>query len=124
MSINTATITGNLGNDANMRVTANGTRVLTFDVAVNSRVPDGNGGWKNRADWVRCTLFGKRAESLEQYLTRGTKVAVTGHLHQEKWEKNGETRSTLTLTVDDLDFMSNRDSSCGSSQMYGSDVNF
>ena len=112
MSINTATISGYLGGEPELRQTASGTSALTFNVAVNERVPDGNGGWTDRARWVRCVVkcvvFGKRADGLVAHLHKGSKVTVSGKLRQEKWEKDGHKRSTVSLKVDDLDFASTR----------------
>lgn len=108
MSINTATISGNLGADPELRTTASGTSVLTFQVAVNERVPDGNGGWKDHAHWIKCVVFGSRADGLVSYLHKGSKVTVTGRLRQEKWEKDGQKHSTVSLKVEDLDFGSTR----------------
>lgn len=111
MSINTATISGNLGADPEHRTTASGASVLTFQVAVNERVPDGAGGWKDQAHWIKCVVFGKRADGLVAHLHKGSKVAVTGKLRQEKWEKNGQKHSTVSLKVEDLDFGSTRQES-------------
>ena len=108
MSINKAVITGNLGGDPELRATATGRSVLTFNVAVNERVPDGNDGWTDRANWIKVTVWGNRAESLAKILAKGSKVAVSGRLRQEKWEHNGETRSNVGIVADDIDLMSKR----------------
>lgn len=111
MSINTATISGNLGADPELFTTASGTSVLTFQVAVNERVPDGNGGWKDHAHWIKCVVFGSRADGLVAHLHKGSKVMVTGKLRQEKWEKDGKKHSTVSLKVEDLDFGNTRQES-------------
>ena len=108
MSINTATISGCFRGDPELRQTASGASVLTFNVAVNERVPDGNGGWTDRAHWIKCVVFGKRADGLVAHLHKGSKVTVSGKLRQEKWEKDGHKHSTVSLKVDDLDFASTR----------------
>lgn len=106
MSINIATISGNLTRDAELRQTASGTSVLNFSVAVNERRPDGNGGWTDYPNYINCIVFGKRAESLSRFLGKGTKVAVQGRLHQSSWEKDGVKRSKVEVVVDQLDLMS------------------
>lgn len=108
MSINKATISGHLGGDPELRSTATGRSVLTFNVAVNERVPDGNNGWTDRANWIKVTVWGNRADSLARILSKGSKVAVSGRLRQEKWERNGETRSTVGIVADEIDLMSAR----------------
>lgn len=109
MSINKAIITGNLGGDPELRYTSSGTPVMTLNVAVNDRVPDGNGGYADRANWIKVTVWGNRAESLAKYLRKGSHVAISGKLRQEKWEKNGESRSTVVIVLEDIDFASTRD---------------
>lgn len=106
MSLNHASISGNLGKDAELRFTQTGTAVLGFSVAVNESVPDGQGGYKERPNWIQCTVFGKRAEGLAPYLTKGCKVAVEGRLRQSSWERDGERRSRVEIVVEHLDFMS------------------
>lgn len=114
MSINKAVISGNLGGDPELRVTSKGASVLTFSVAVNDRVPDGNGGWRDSVNWIKVTVFGNRADGLSRVLSKGMKVCVSGRLKQETWEKNGYKHSTVSLTADDVDFMSMNGSSSGS----------
>lgn len=110
MSINIATISGNLTRDAELRQTASGTSVLSFSVAVNERRPDGNGGWTDYPNYINCIVFGKRADSLSRFLGKGTKVAIHGRLHQSSWEKDGVKRSKIELVVDQLELMSRNQS--------------
>jgi single-strand DNA-binding protein len=115
MSINKAIITGNLTRDAELRTTPSGTSVLSIGVAVNDRRRNQHTGeWEDYANFVDCTLFGRRAESLAQYLKKGTKVAVEGRLHYSSWEDgNGNRRSKLDVTVDEIEFMSSGQRSQG-----------
>ena len=108
MSINTATISGRLGADPELRTTASGTSVLTFNIAVSEHFMDDNGKWADRAHWIKCVLFGKRAKGIEPHLHKGSKVTVSGSLRQEKWEKNGQKHSTVSLKVTDIDFAGER----------------
>lgn len=108
MSINSVTIAGNMTRDPELRETSGGMPVLIFGVAVNERVKDGE-QWVNRPNYIDCTMFGKRAASVAQYLGKGAKVAVQGRLRWSQWEKNGEKRSKLEVIADEIDFMSRRD---------------
>ena len=112
MSINKVIVSGNLTRDAELRTTASGNPVCSFGVAVNDRRRNQNGEWEDYANFVDCQLFGRRAEAIAQYLTKGTKVAVEGRLHYSSWEdKNGGgRRSKLEVYVDELEFMSGRNS--------------
>ena len=107
MSINTAIITGNLTRDPELRQTASGTSVLQFSVAVNDRVKE-NGEWKDRANYIDCTMFGTRAESLYMLLHKGSKVAIQGKLHWSSWEKDGQKRSKVEIWPDTVELLTPR----------------
>lgn len=113
MSINRVNISGNLTRDAELRQTnGNGTPVLNFSVAVNDRRKNqATDEWEDYANFVDCSLFGRRAEALAQYLKKGTKVAIDGKLRYSTWQdKNtGDNRHSLGVLVDELEFMSQRD---------------
>ena len=108
--INRVTISGNMTRDPEVRSTASGMTVLSFGVAVNGSVKNNQTGeWEDRANFVDCTMFGKRAESVSQYLSKGTKVFIDGSLRFSQWEdKNGNKRSKLEVIVDDIVFTGNR----------------
>ena len=108
--LNTVSIGGNLCRDAELRATASGMAVLTFSVAVNeSRKNQQTGEWEDYPNFIDCTMFGRRAESVSRYLTKGTYVALTGRLHQNRWQnKDGQNRSKLEVTADNIHFESRR----------------
>lgn len=110
MSLNHVAISGNITQDSEFRAFQNGNGVLNFSVAVNEcRKNSQTGEWEDQASFVDCSLFGRRAQSLSQYLKRGTKVAIQGKLRQDRWQDNeGRNRSKLLVIVDELDFMSSR----------------
>lgn len=110
MSINRATISGNLTRDAELRAAASGTQILTFTVAVNERRKVGE-NWEDYPNFVGCVMFGTRAEKLAQWLTKGTKVCVEGKLHFSSWEDNGTKRSKLEIIANEIEFMSKREGS-------------
>ncbi len=111
MSINRVVITGNLTRDAELRSTASGTSVLGIGVAVNDRRRNPQGEWEDYPNFIDCTMFGTRAEKLQPYLTKGTKVAIEGKLRWSQWERDGQKRSKIEVIIDDLEFMSSRNSS-------------
>lgn len=120
MSINRVCISGNLTRDPEIRSTAGGTSVMGFGVAVNDRRKNAQTGeWEDYPNFVDCTLFGKRAEALERYLSKGSKVAIEGKLRWSQWESDGGKRSKLEVVVDEIEFMSLRDDGDGGHQ-YGS----
>ena len=107
MNINTAIITGNLTRDPELRQTASGTSVLQFSVAVNDRVKE-NGEWTDRANYIDCTMFGTRADSLSKLLHKGSKVDVQGKLHWSSWEKDGQKRSKVEIWPDTVELLTPR----------------
>lgn len=82
------TIAGNLGKDAVLRRTQGGDPILGFSVAVEERT-----GQDKRTIWFDVSIFGKRGETLAQYLTKGTKVCVAGDLSTREHE--GKTYLTV-----------------------------
>ena len=108
MSINRVTLTGNLTRDAELRATASGMNVLSFGLAVNDRYFNKQTNqWEDRPNFVDCTLFGNRAQSLAQWLVKGTKVAIEGKLRWSQWENDqGDKRSKLEVIFDEVEFLS------------------
>lgn len=110
MSINRCAISGNLTRDPELRATKSGMQVLSFGVAVNDRRKNPQTGeWEDYPNFVDCTMFGKRAETVSRYLSKGSKVAIDGKLHYSSWEKDGQRRSKLEIIVEDIEFMAKRD---------------
>ena len=99
--MNLLIITGNLGKDADQRFTPSGTAVLSFSVAVKSGYGD-----KEKTNWVKCTIWGKRAEGgLVPYLKKGTQVAISGEFSMNEWEKDGEKHSMPEINVNTIDLI-------------------
>lgn len=110
MSINRATISGNLTRDAELRSTASGTPVLSFSVAVNDRRKSNQTGeWEDVPNFIDCTLFGKYGQSIAQYMTKGAKVAVEGKLRWSQWERDGQKRSKVEVMAETVELMQRRE---------------
>ena len=109
MSINRVTISGNLTRDAELRQAASGMAVLGFSVAVNDRRKNQQTGeWEDYPNFIDCTMFGTRAQSVSRFLSKGTKVAIEGKLRWSQWERDGQKRSKVEVIVDEIEFMSQR----------------
>lgn len=107
MSINNVVLTGNLTRDAELRVTASGTPVLNFGIAVNDRIKS-NGEWTNYANFFDCKMFGAYAESIAEYLYKGLKIAVQGKLRWSQWERDGQKKSKIEILVDEIELLGER----------------
>ena len=117
MSINRVIISGNLTRDPELRRTQSGMAILSFGVAVNDRRRDPQTGeWGDYANFIDCTIFGNRGESLSNILTKGMKVAIEGKLRWSQWERDGQKRSKIEVIVDEIEFMSSRNGGQGSYQ--------
>lgn len=116
MSINRVILSGNLTRDPDLRCTQSGMDVLSFGVAVNDRRKNSRTGeWEDCPNFVECTMFGNRARSIHQYLSKGSKVSIEGKLRWEQWERDGQKHSTLKVIVDEIEFMSSRQGAQGAS---------
>ena len=94
--MNSISVAGTLGKDAEIRYLPNGDAVCNFSVA------DSMGKDKGTI-WWNCQLFGKRAESLSQYLTKGQAVTVSGNVTEREWsDKEGNKRKTMDVRVQDV----------------------
>ena len=99
--MNLFSFTGNLGQDAEVKTVGGGTTLCEMSVAVKSGYGD-----KEKTNWVRCVMFGKKAEgALPSYLTKGTSVAVSGELSLEQWESNGKAGAALSVNVQNIDLI-------------------
>ena len=89
---------GRLGKDSEMRYLPNGDAVLSFNAAI-----DFGYGEKKGTIWPRCSMFGKRAESVAPYLKKGQQVAISGELSERKWtNKEGVEQTSLEVRVGEL----------------------
>lgn len=102
--INSVVLVGRCTRDAELRFTSSGTAICNFSIAVNRRVKKGD-QWTDEASFFDLTLFAKTAENLNKYLTKGTQVAVKGELRQDRWEKDGQKFSKVTVGVEDVQLL-------------------
>lgn len=97
VNTNSVIITGNVVRDAELRYTSTQKPVLGFTVACNRQGPDG----QSVADFFPVVLWGKSAEALEKYLTKGKSVLVKGRLQTRSYEsKTGEKRNVTEIIAD------------------------
>ena len=106
MALNVWSFTGNLGADAEQRVTPSGEPVVSFSVGVKA-------GFGDRATttWARCQMWGKRGESVAPYLKKGQLVGVSGEASLREYDKkDGSKGASLEVRVNDLTLLGKRDS--------------
>ncbi|MDC7221570.1 MAG: single-stranded DNA-binding protein [Spirochaetales bacterium] len=111
--INKVLLVGRLTRDAELSYTNSGYALCKFSIAVNRRKKQGD-NWIDEANFFELTLWGKRAESLNQYLTKGVQIACEGQLKQERWEQDGQKRSKVSVEAVNIQLLggkSNNDQS-------------
>ena len=102
-------IAGNVGRDPELRYTSDGTAVCDFSVAVNKRWTGADGEQKEKTTWFRVTAWRRLAETVNQYLSKGRQVLVTGEVDASAWVgQDGEPRATLEITARDIKFLGRR----------------
>jgi single-strand DNA-binding protein len=100
-SVNKAILVGNLGRDAEMRFTAGGTPVATVSLATTERFTDREGQKKEDTQWHRIVIWGKTAESIHEYLTKGKQIYVEGRIQTNEWtNKEGQKVKTTEIRAD------------------------
>jgi len=101
-SVNKVILVGNLGRDAELRYTPGGAPVATLNLATTEVWNDKTSGQKQeKTEWHRIVLWGKTAESLSEYLTKGKQIFVEGRLQTRKWQdKDGHDKYTTEIRAD------------------------
>jgi single-strand DNA-binding protein len=100
-SVNKVILVGNLGRDAELRYTPGGAAVATINMATTEVWNDKAGQRQEKTEWHRVVLWGKQAESLKEYLTKGKQIYVEGRLQTRQWDdKDGNKRYTTEIRGD------------------------
>ena len=100
-SVNKVILVGNLGRDAELRYTTGGAAVATLNLATTEVWNDKAGQRQEKTEWHRVVLWGKSAESLTEYLTKGKQIYVEGRLQTRQWDdKDGNKRYTTEIRGD------------------------
>ena len=100
-SVNKVILVGNLGRDAELRYTPGGAAVATLNLATTEVWNDKAGQKQEKTEWHRVVLWGKQAESLQEYLTKGKQIYVEGRLQTRQWDdKDGNKRYTTEIKAD------------------------
>lgn len=106
---NFVNLIGHLGRDPDAKTLPSGQLMVTFSIATNDSYTDRNGNKIESVDWHRIKAFGRVAETLNQYLKKGSKVAILGSLRQRTWvDKYEQTRTTIDVVVGSFQFLENR----------------
>ncbi len=111
---NRTILMGNLTRDPELRYIPNGSAVVNLRLAVNRTYKNQSGELKEEVTYVNVVVWGKQAESSNEYLSKGSGVFIEGRLQSRQWEtEDGQKRSVLEVVADRVQFMERKKSSEG-----------
>lgn len=101
--MNKVFLIGNLTRDPETIKTANGNKISRFDLAVNRRFTQDA---EQKTDFFRVVTFRNLAEIVENYLTKGSKIALVGSINMTEWEdKEGNAHKGVEIVADEIEFL-------------------
>lgn len=111
--INHVTIVGRLTRDAEISYLPSGAAVAKISIAVNRSRKNGD-QWVEEVSYFDSSIFGKTAENLKPYLSKGKQIGLEGHLKQDRWEKDGQKFSRISIIADNVQLLGGRSDGGGS----------
>jgi single-strand DNA-binding protein len=119
--VNKVIIVGNLGQDPEVKYTANGSAVVNIGVATKDSWKDKQTGEaQERTEWHRIVMFGKLAEIAGQYLKKGSQAYFEGSLRTNKWQdQSGNDRYTTEIIATEMQMLGGRGDSGGGAPAQG-----
>ncbi len=117
--VNKAIIVGTLGQDPEIRYTANGGAVANISVATNENWRDkATGEAQERTEWHRIVMFGKLAEIAQQYLKKGSQAYFEGRIQTRKWQdQSGNDRYSTEIVANEMQMLGGRAGGGGGAPM-------
>ena len=105
--LNEVIVIGRVTKDEELKYTPGGMAIGNISIAVNRRVKKGQ-EWADEANFFDVVIFGKQAENLSKFLTKGQQIAIVGFLKQERWEdvQTGEKRSKIKIVTNNIQLLS------------------
>lgn len=119
--MNSVNLIGRLVRDPELRYSQSGTAVLRFTVAVDRKLSKDKRDEAERnnqptADFISCTAFGKTAETIASYHSKGSQIGVEGRIQTGSYEKDGRTIYTTDVLVNSITFIGSKNNSNGGNQ--------
>lgn len=114
-NLNKVMLIGNLTRDPELRVTPKGTPIAQFSLAINRKWKDESQQEREEVTYVDCEAWGKSAEAIAKYVTKGRPLFVEGRLRLDQWEDKTtkEKRSRMKVVCDNFQFLGGRDDAAG-----------
>jgi single-strand DNA-binding protein len=110
-SVNKVILVGNVGQDPEVKYTANGIPIAKVSLATNERFKDRNEQWQDRTEWHSIVAWQRLAEIVGEYVRKGSKVYVEGKLQTSTWEdkQTGEKRHRTEIVAREILLLSSRE---------------
>jgi single-strand DNA-binding protein len=109
-SLNRVQLIGNLGRDAELRYTPEGTAVATISLATTEHWNNKQGQRQEKTEWHRCVIWAKQAEVLAEYLVKGKLIYLEGRIEYRKWkDKQGNDRFSTEIRGDRVVLLGKKD---------------
>lgn len=125
--INRIVLTGRLTKDVEVKYTGNGMAIGSGTIAIDRSVKK-EGEWMKEANFFDFTIFGKSAENLQQFLTKGKQIGIDGFLKQDRWQdQNGQNRSKISVVANDIQLLGGKSAGGNNQQQeagYGYDEGY
>ena len=104
--LNKVFLMGNLTRDPELRVTPSGTTIVSFGIATSRTWSGQDGEKKEEVCYVDINMFGRRAEVINEYFSKGNPIFIEGRLQFQQWEtKDGQKRNALRVVAEDFQFL-------------------
>ncbi|MEK6766989.1 MAG: single-stranded DNA-binding protein [Planctomycetota bacterium] len=108
-NLNKVFLIGNLTRDPELRYTPSGTAIASFGIATNREWKSSDGEKKKEVCYVDVNMFGRRAEVINEYFSKGNPIFIEGRLQFQQWEtKDGQKRNTLRVVAEDFQFIGSK----------------
>ena len=104
MNLNKVFLIGNLTRDPELKSLPSGVKVASFSIATNRSYTDSDGNRQEQADFHNIVVFGRQAETTDQYLKKGSMVMIEGRIQTRSWEQDGQKKYRTEIVAERVQF--------------------
>lgn len=101
-TLNRVYLIGSVGRDPELKTTASGTLIANFSLATSERYKDTAGNWQERTEWHNLVAFGRTAEIIRDYVTKGNTLHIEGRIQTRSWESDGKKQYRTEILVENI----------------------
>ncbi|MFK5937698.1 MAG: single-stranded DNA-binding protein [Sulfurimonas sp.] len=116
--MNTVHILGTITREIELKYSQSGSAVANFGIVYNDKWKDAQGQMKEKAHFFDVSVFGKQAETVNQYFRKGSRILVDGSLDFQSWEKDGQKHNKVGIKMKGFSFIDRKSDEQNSNQGY------